>query len=706
MKKMRKNKVLKDKTVKSKKLKDKILKKKSLKKTLLIGMVSLAASISILFGVATATVLYSNANNNMISTTDSSSTAYNHYVQQAITTFKVKVETIAQNTQITNENLPLANRKQLLSVLAKQYGFVEIMVADAKGKTTNDTDISDRDYFQKAMAGSTFVSSTVVRRSDSTTAMMVSTKAGGYYNGVIIGVLGVDTFSKMIDDVTVGQSGYGFIVDKDGKIVAHKDKTNVNKFVNYIDMAKKDSSYADAASVTKEMIAGKTGSQVITLNGVQQCIGYSPIPDTNGWSIGVSANVNEMMSEFYRSIFITLALMLLFIILSCIVALRVANPIVQPIVNLVKRIELLAEGDLHTEVPVIRQNNEIGVLSQAFSNTIDTLVGYIGEISIVLDSLAEGDCTVETHEDYKGDFVSIKTALNAIISNLNRMFSDINQSADQVASGADQVSSGAQALSQGATEQASSIEELSASITEIAGQVNQNATNSAAANKLSIEASAEVTRGNDQMQQMIGAMVEISESSKQIGKIIKTIEDIAFQTNILALNAAVEAARAGTAGKGFAVVADEVRNLASKSAEAAKNTTVLIEGSMKAVENGTKIADETGKSLSVIIEGVQKTSDLIAEISRSSNEQATSINQVTQGVDQISAVVQTNSATSEESAATSEELSGQAQVLKNTLAFLKLKDGSGSTQTAPESAKTGSQSNNFQSQFDADGSKY
>jgi len=323
-----------------------------------------------------------------------------------------------------------------------------------------------------------------------------------------------------------------------------------------------------------------------------------------------------------------------------------------------------------------------------------------------LDSLAEGDCTVETHEDYKGDFVTIKTALNTIVSNLNRMFSDINQSADQVASGADQVSSGAQALSQGATEQASSIEELSASITEIAGQVNQNATNSAAANKTSIEASAEVTHGNEQMQQMIGAMVEISDSSKQIGKIIKTIEDIAFQTNILALNAAVEAARAGTAGKGFAVVADEVRNLASKSAEAAKNTTVLIESSIKAVENGTKIADETGKSLSVIIEGVQKTSDLIAEISKSSNEQATAINQVTQGVDQISAVVQTNSATSEESAATSEELSGQAQVLKDTLAFFKLKEGSGSTQTAPKSAKDSSQSGNFQSQFNVDDSKY
>jgi methyl-accepting chemotaxis protein len=262
------------------------------------------------------------------------------------------------------------------------------------------------------------------------------------------------------------------------------------------------------------------------------------------------------------------------------------------------------------------------------------------------------------------------------------MFTYINESADQVSSGAGQVSSAAQALSQGATEQASSIQQLSASITEIAGEVNKNAYDASTANTLSLQASAEVERGNEHMKKMTSAMSDISDSSNEIGKIIKTIEDIAFQTNILSLNAAVEAARAGVAGRGFAVVADEVRNLANKSAEAAKNTTALIESSIQAVKSGTKIANETATSLNAIIEGTKKTAELVGEISKASNNQATSINQITLGVDQISAVVQTNSATSEESAATSEELSAQAQALKSMLSALKLKDHSESAQSS------------------------
>ncbi|MEG2053959.1 MAG: methyl-accepting chemotaxis protein, partial [Oscillospiraceae bacterium] len=284
----------------------------------------------------------------------------------------------------------------------------------------------------------------------------------------------------------------------------------------------------------------------------------------------------------------------------------------------------------------------------------------------------------------------LENSMVKIIVSLSDTLNNIHIASDQVSGGADQVSGGAQALSQGATEQASSIEELSATVAEISSQVKANAENAKSASGLSDEAGAEVEQGNQHMQKMIAAMGDISDTSSQIGKIIKTIDDIAFQTNILALNAAVEAARAGAAGKGFAVVADEVRNLAGKSAEAAKNTTALIESSITAVANGTKIADDTAKSLFIIVDKVREVTDKINEIATASAEQASAVVQVTQGLDQISAVVQTNSATSEESAAASEELSGQAQMLNDMVSKFKLKDLSamGMPQTAVEKPET------------------
>ncbi|MGX8702352.1 methyl-accepting chemotaxis protein [Caproiciproducens sp.] len=665
---------------KERKKKIRVRKKTSLKKTLLLGMVGLAVAISVVCGVTNAFLLYSNSSSNMVSLINTNSVAYNQAVQQAINMYKLRAESIASNEQITDETLPISSRKVILQTLCQRYNFMEVGLADFNGKTLDGTDISHSDYFQAAQSGTSYVSSPMVRKSDSNIVMYVAAKVnnGRNYDGVVYATLSSDTFSQMIDNISVGKSGYGFIVDKSGTIIAHKDRKNVLEFVNYINRAKENSSYVDAASVVKKMIAARTGSATITLNGTKQLIGYAPMSGTDGWSLAVSADVNEMMSGCYTAVAITVGLMLLFILLSVFVAFRIAGPIAKPVEGLVQRIEKLSEGDLHSEVPVIQNRNEIGTLAETFSHTIDILTSYIGEIAVVLDSLSMGDCTIEVTEDYKGDFVSIKTSLNTIIDNLNNIFSGINGSADQVANGAGQVSSASQALSQGATEQASSIEQLSASITEIADEVNKNASNSRLASQLSLEASSEVEVGNEHMQQMVEAMAQISETSQEIGKIIKTIEDIAFQTNILALNAAVEAARAGAAGKGFAVVADEVRNLASKSAEAAKNTTDLIESSIRAVENGTKIADETAKSLNKIIDSTRKTTDLIGEISKSSDGQASSINQVTTGVDQISAVVQTNSATAEESAATSEELSAQAQQLKESLAFLKLKDSAGS----------------------------
>ncbi len=354
------------------------------------------------------------------------------------------------------------------------------------------------------------------------------------------------------------------------------------------------------------------------------------------------------------------------------------DAIVEPVQEAQAVLEEMAKGNLQISVKGNYQGDHAKI-KDALNDTTRTLFSYVNEISKVLTEMANGNLNVEIANDYRGDFAEIKNSLNNIIKSLNEVLSDMNNASAQVASGSRQVSDSAQALSQGSTEQASSIEQLTASMEEISTQTRLNATNATQANELALAAKEGAVKGNDQMKGMLKAMDDINEGSSNIFKIIKVIDEIAFQTNILALNAAVEAARAGQHGKGFAVVAEEVRNLAARSANAAKETTGLIEGSMKKVEGGTKIANDTAVALSQIVEGVTKVTNLVGEIANASNEQALGINQVNQGILQVSSVVQTNSATSEESAAASEELSSQAELLREQVSRFKLKKSTGSS---------------------------
>lgn len=373
---------------------------------------------------------------------------------------------------------------------------------------------------------------------------------------------------------------------------------------------------------------------------------------------------------------LTLSIIIGMTIIAIIASILIIRMITKPVFEIDQVARKIADGNLDEAINYTSKD-ELGKLSMNFNKTVSRLrdyVHYIDKISSVLNQIAKGNLSFELTYEYAGEFEKIKDALNNISSSLNGTLGEISKSADQVASSSAQVSSGSQALSQGATEQAASVQELAATITEISNHIQRNAENAKIANHQAIETEKELEQGKQQMVSMTEAMNQIDQSSSEIGKIIKTIEDIAFQTNILALNAAVEAARAGAAGKGFAVVADEVRNLASKSAVASKNTSDLIEATISAVQRGTSIAKETAESLDSIVVSSEKSAGLITEISKASQEQAYSVSQVTQGIDQISSVVQTNSATAEESAATSEELSSQAQLLKNLISRFKLSD--------------------------------
>lgn len=373
-----------------------------------------------------------------------------------------------------------------------------------------------------------------------------------------------------------------------------------------------------------------------------------------------------------------------------------------PLIEMAASLENLASGNAHSMVT----GNYKGVF-ETLVNDVNKInkhtLAIIKEITTTLNEIANGNLNVKKSEKLEGDWNVIPEALNNIIDSLNTLVGNIYNAVDEVAAGSQQVSTGSQELSQGATIQASSIEELTASIAEIASQTKFNAQNAGKASTLAKSMRNGALNGNSEMKEMLTSMEEINDSSRNISKIIKVIDDIAFQTNILALNAAVEAARAGEHGKGFAVVAEEVRNLAARSAKAANETTTLIEGSMKRVEKGSHIAADTAKTLGGIVESVDKVADLIENIAASSNEQATGITQVNQGLEQVSKVVQTNSATAEQSAAASEELSGQANILKGNVKKFSLRN-SGSVNNAVTDNTSPKQSEEPKPAADFDGS--
>lgn len=594
-------------------------------------------------------------------------------IEQELTAYKNVAMDTGCVPQLLDETVSLEEKRSIIDQRVSMHDFQRGNIIGPDGISIFDgKDYSDREYVRQAMQGNVYVSEPLISKVTGELSIMVAAPIykegiqGSDVEGVVYFVPHETFLNDIVSSICVSKHSRAYMINRSGDTIA--DTTLDTITVQNIEKeAQSDSSLKELASIHAAMREGKNGFGNYKNGKKSMFAAYAPVNGTDGWSVAVAAPQSDYLSTTYFDIVINLVMMILAILLSIIVALKLAGSISRPMKACAERMRLLVEGDLEAPVPEVVSKDETGMLTQSTAELVEGLSTIIHDIGYLLGEMANQNLDIQSqHRDaYVGDFQSILHSMRNLKVELSAILRQIDTSAGQVSNASSQVSSSAQNLSQGAVQQASSVEELAARISEISNQVRDTADSARQVREQTHHAGEGVSVCNQQMQELMRAMEKIDSSSEEISKIIKTIEDIAFQTNILALNAAVEAARAGTAGKGFAVVADEVRNLASKSAEASKNTSLLITHSAEAVQTGTKIAKHTADALLDVVENIQSMIDSIDQISTVSSEQSEAVLQVNDGISQISSVVQNNSATAEESAAASEELSAEAVNLKH-----------------------------------------
>ncbi len=564
------------------------------------------------------------------------------------------------------------NGKTVTSIAEKTFNEEIIYLTDCllEAEESLDGDATfEKVFFHGSFDGYDYTAVKDVVESANTEFMVVTpyvtNEAGDYVtlvalkrnDGIIVGELAEDYFSAILGALKLNENDIGFVVDATGRIVLSADydvdTTNNNLAENF-----------GLSNVVETLSTGASAVSSIKSEAGKMTVAQTAVSEY-GYSVVYGTTVN---STYNQAVSIGIALLIVVAVLFCLawwVGQLIAKQIAAPIVATTNRLVKVVEGDLHGETPVTHRGDETQILNEAMVSTIKEFSAYIKDIERFLSELSDGNLSVTSELEYHGDYKKIREALTKIRGNLQTTISGIKEVSEQVASGSDALSTSAQLLAHNTSQEASTLEEISSMTNDIQTNVGKNADATIEASDLLKNIVATVETGSAKMAEMKESMDEIQRSSEEIEKIVKMIDDIAFQTNILSLNAAVEAARAGAAGKGFAVVADEVRNLAAKSAEAAKNTMQLVEMSSRSVKVGGELTIETDESLKAIHTSIGQFAGLMDGITEASKEQEGAIKQITLGIEQLANAVQSNSATAEESASSTNELNRLAGTLKD-----------------------------------------
>lgn len=535
---------------------------------------------------------------------------------------------------------------------------------------------AERDWYKNAVnTDDIIVTNPYVDSQTGDLVMTISKRvmSGNQLVGVAALDFNINTLTDIIKSSKNQYGAYAFVLSKDNTVLMHPDEKFApkdGKFVNLIEVAGKQYEALTSQMANNEQKVVK----VKDFTGAVKYFKHAPIDGTD-WRMVINYPSTFMRDALIKDVAISILLFVASVAVAILAIRRFSKIYLSPIETISEKLNQISVGTLSIKTDdVVKSSSEIISLSESLQCVADTLTNYIAEISNILSSISSGDLTVSTGQEYIGDFKDIQHSLDKIINSLNETFSGINHSANLVLTGSEQIASSAQILAQGSAEQTSSIERLSDAANTLNSDISNATEHARGAGDIAKESQEKLQEGNAYMQELLLAMKEINDKSTEISKIMKTIDDIAFQTNILALNAAVEAARAGSAGKGFAVVADEVRTLANRCAEASQNTAHLISSSIASAENGSQVAEKTATQLQEIIEKASLSSSLVMNISETIERQSKVISHISNDSMQISAVVQTNSALAQESAASSEELSSQAHLLKQLVSFFHVNE--------------------------------